>query len=380
MKKRLKKIIVILCIISLLNNYSVVLAVDVATAGNALASYAYNFYKKGEDGSGAARTKYVCEAGVVNLTTLGTAARAKSYFGEAQNGYYGMDCVGWVSFAIHNCLKIGSNTSFEYFVDPQAGAHAPWFEPVSGALKPGDVLTNSHHVYIYIGKIDNRDTIVHCEGWGGPGGPEKTVSSSWGVQCDYLDVYESKKADNVRTGQYRLTESVAAGIDESQISTEGGLLSSGSVSSVSTENKMSDFYYNGIPDGKYSVTKSWFERVIDSLAGVFDFLVGVLTMWVRMVFVGWTAIIENLVTSTVKNITGGSSIESIPVTSTDIESGDNITIEKIVFNHISVFDTNFFNLNDKVDEKKAEEEIEEKEKEESEESGETIESEEITEW
>ena len=77
MKKRLKKIIVILCIISLLNNYSVVLAVDVATAGNALASYAYNFYKKGEDGSGAARTKYVCEAGVVNLTTLGTAARAK---------------------------------------------------------------------------------------------------------------------------------------------------------------------------------------------------------------------------------------------------------------------------------------------------------------
>ena len=109
---------------------------------------------------------------------------------------------------------------------------------------------------------------------------------------------------------------------------------------------MSNFYYNGIPDGKYSVTKGFFERLIESLSEIFDFLIGLITMIVRMVFVGWTAIFETLITSTVKTVSGDSDIISVPVTSTDIESDENISIEKIVFNEISVFDVNFFNFND----------------------------------
>ena len=66
-----------------------------------------------------------------------------------------------------------------------------------------------------------------------------------------------------------------------------------------------------------------------------------------MVFVGWTAIIENLVTFSVETIVGDGDIENIPVTSTEIDSSNNITIEKIVFNQIGIFDVNFFNYNDK---------------------------------
>lgn len=339
MKRIVRKIIAILCIISLLNNYNVALAVDVATAGQALASYAYNFYKKGESGEGAALTKYVCEAGVVSMTNAGTAARCLSYLGRPQNGYYGMDCVGWISFAVHNCLKIGSDSAFEYFVWPES-CTSTYFERVNDTLQPGDVLMNSHHVYMYIGKIDGKDTIVHCTGWGGPGGPAATASNGWGVKCEYLEDYER---GNVRTGQCRITQSCAAGIDSSQISTEGALLSN---SSLLNNANMSNFYYNGIPDGKYSVTKGFFERLIESLAEIFDFLIGIMTMLVRMVFVGWTAIFETLITSTVKTVSGDGDILSVPVTSTDIESNENISIEKIVFNQISVFDVNFFNFND----------------------------------
>ena len=64
-----------------------------------------------------------------------------------------------------------------------------------------------------------------------------------------------------------------------------------------------------------------------------------------MVFVGWAAIFESLITTAVKTATGDENLETVPVTSTDIESGDNITIEKIVFNKMSIFDVNFFNFN-----------------------------------
>ena len=121
---------------------------------------------------------------------------------------------------------------------------------------------------------------------------------------------------------------------------------------------MSDFYYNGIPDGKYSVTKGFWERIIDALAAIFNFLVGLIPNIIKMVVVGWTAIFENLITATVKAAAGGDNIESISVTSTDIESGDNLTIEKIVFNQIGIFDVNFFNFNDVDDDTDATEDAE----------------------
>lgn len=350
MKNKLKKIIVILCIILLFNGYDCSYAVTVEEAGQALASYAYNFYKKGESGSGAALTKYVCEADICNMDTVGTSARSLSYRGTSQNGVYGMDCVGWISFAVHNCLKLGSDTAFTFFVTPQNGGSNGFVSVSDGKLQPGDMLTNSNpHVYMYVGKIDGEDTIVHCVGYGGPGGPKNVTNSGWGVTCEYLSQYEGK--NTARKGHYRISESTANGIDKSQIDTAGELLKGSSKKSASGSQyaiNMSDFYYNGIPNGKYSVTKGILERIIEALAEIFEFLITLIFNILRMVFVGWTAIFENLVTSTVKSVAGEDNIEIISSTDTGIDSGDNVTVEKIVFNQISIFDVNFFNYNEEL--------------------------------
>lgn len=113
---------------------------------------------------------------------------------------------------------------------------------------------------------------------------------------------------------------------------------------------MSDFYYNGIPEGEYTVKGTSSVGLIEALTEIFDFLVALIPNLVKMVFVGWTAIFETLITSTVKTVSGSDDILSIPVTSTEIESNDNISIEKIVFNQISVFDVNFFNFNEQNEE------------------------------
>ena len=347
MKNKIKKIIIIWCIILIIFNNNFSYGVTVEEAGEALASYSYNFYKLGEKGEGAALTRY--RVNDVDLDNSGQSGRAMAYEGKKKEGYYQMDCVGWVSFAIHNCLKIGED-KFSFFVTPQRGAdnYPNYFEPVTGDYKPGDILTNtSPHVYIYIGEINGKGTIVHCTGWGGKGGPENQQSEGWGVECCYLDHYESSSPKT--TGHFRIKKETAENIDKSQINTEGDLLKGTSVSNNSNNVKdlnMSDFYYNGIPDGKYSVTKSFIEVLVDSFDQIFDFIVGALTMVVRMVFVGCTALIELLVNYTLESITGESDLENIPVSSTEVDSGEGITLEKIIFNDIGIFDVNFFNFND----------------------------------
>lgn len=57
---------------------------------------------------------------------------------------YGVDCVGFVSFCVHNSLGIG-NEDFTYFVTPQSRAYAPYFEEISPKpdplnLKRGDII------------------------------------------------------------------------------------------------------------------------------------------------------------------------------------------------------------------------------------------------
>lgn len=78
---------------------------------------------------------------------------------------YAMDCVGWVSFAIHNALNINSTVSgsygFEYFVVPTdcVGVDYSIMETVSGTLQLGDICASSGHVWIYVGNgmlVDSR--------------------------------------------------------------------------------------------------------------------------------------------------------------------------------------------------------------------------------
>lgn len=347
MRKKIKKIIIILCIFLTINNYVVFGAVSRDKYQKAIAGWSYDFYL-----SNGNKTVYSC----TNQSSDWQNQRAHTYMDDLDynGGFYKFDCVGFVAYAIHHATGLGTDT----YVDFTAPKCCPipvnttygfeqhdWNGKIS-ELQPGDILQSqgngSGHVMIYVGDIDKsgKGTIIHCAGYGGPNGPKETVDQGWGVICEYL---ENSTYYNQLNGFGRISDKGLEMIDEGELSDK-----SINVSSILGKNavNMSNFYYNGIPDGKYSVTKGFFEMLIEALLDIFEFLVTLMANIMRMVFVGWTAVAENLVTSTVKSVSGEKDIEIISSTDMGIDSGKNITVEKIVFNQISIFDVNFFNYNE----------------------------------
>lgn len=105
-----------------------------------------------------------------------------------------------------------------------------------------------------------------------------------------------------------------------------------------------DFYYSGTTKGSYTVNKSFIDKLIESLGDILDYLLGILTMGVRMVFIGWTALFERCLTWIFKGATG-EEVAVDEVSSTNlIGSDDWITIDAIFFNHVPLLDINFFNF------------------------------------
>ena len=104
----------------------------------------------------------------------------------------------------------------------------------------------------------------------------------------------------------------------------------------------SDFYYSGTTKGSYTLEKSFLQKIIESLDEILDYILGILTMAVRIVFVGWTALVERLLTWILEGATG-EDIDINEINSTSIsDSNDYITIEAIVFNRVPLFDINIF--------------------------------------
>ena len=104
----------------------------------------------------------------------------------------------------------------------------------------------------------------------------------------------------------------------------------------------SDFYYSGTQKGSYTVDKSFIDIIIDSLGAILDYLLGLCTLGIRMVFIGWTALFERCLTWIFKGATG-EEVAVDEVSSTNlIGSDDWITLDAIFFNHVPLLDVNFF--------------------------------------
>ena len=128
--------------------------------------------------------------------------------------------------------------------------------------------------------------------------------------------------------------------------TPSGNLPSSSGSSTASVN-LSDFYFNGIPDGKYSVahTSIW-TLIIETLAQIADYLIGILTYIIRMPFIGWTAIMDNLLNWTVNTVTDtGVTEEDMGINSAEVEGADDdtrLTIDALLYNDYPLTDINIF--------------------------------------
>lgn len=108
-----------------------------------------------------------------------------------------------------------------------------------------------------------------------------------------------------------------------------------------------DFYYSGTTKGTYTVTKGIFAWLLENLGAIVDWLLGMATMLVRMVFVGWTALIEMLLTwvlETTMNMEMEMGTVSATNVSANTNSSQNVTVEAIVFGLVPMFDINIFNL------------------------------------
>lgn len=105
-----------------------------------------------------------------------------------------------------------------------------------------------------------------------------------------------------------------------------------------------EFYYSGVQKGSYTVEKSFVDKLIETLEAILDYLLGLCTMGVRMVFVGWTALFERCLTMILKGAVG-EPIDVEGASATNLFSADGwVTLDAIFFNHVPLLDINFFNL------------------------------------
>ena len=126
--------------------------------------------------------------------------------------------------------------------------------------------------------------------------------------------------------------------------------------------KEGDFYYSGTTQGRYTVKDGIFSWLLNNLGDIVDWLLGITTLMIRMVFVGWTALIEKLLTWALESTTGldlnGTAVDysseyngigTLKVDTTDLtkisDSSRNVTVEAIVYNKVPALDINFFKLN-----------------------------------
>lgn len=106
-----------------------------------------------------------------------------------------------------------------------------------------------------------------------------------------------------------------------------------------------DFYYAGTTKGTYTVNKGFLEKLVDALGEILDYLLGLMTMGIRIVFVGWTVLLERCLTWILEGATGEDiDIDSMGSTAMT-PSNEYITLEAIFFNRVPLLDINVFNLN-----------------------------------
>lgn len=120
-----------------------------------------------------------------------------------------------------------------------------------------------------------------------------------------------------------------------------------------------EFQYVGTSKGSYKVVKqdSFLDKLINALKELADWLLGIMTMGIRIVFVGWTALIELTLSSAVKSSLGNTTFGEEFVAGTVFGGGgvtnsaakmerdkNIITIESIVFNRVPLLDINMFNF------------------------------------
>lgn len=344
-----------------MSDVSVPLTVE--RAGNYVANFAINF-----------------ESNFGKKATYSTISNeiGRTYDGYDTDGKYYFSSTSWIAFVYNQCLRLQSNDNFssmamDSYVSPHTqSTNATWdesfFEQIkfngdayakvedeatgekkkaeflniatlatNDEIQPGDILVKTKYqapkageaaeeytgeVFLYIG----AGQVLYCKA------PETEDDKTALIKC-YLDDLDCT-IDTV----LRIKETVA----EKILDTDATLIFAG-------KSYDPGITYQGIPGyGTYLGTTTFgdfFRWLVDCLANILDYLVGIITYAVRAVLIGWTNLVENLVHDTLLGSSedvNGAYVNSLTGKANNLDK--RVSIEEILFNKIPILDVNFFGV------------------------------------
>ncbi len=348
-----------LCILLHSNSF----AMTQEEAGNYIANWAIDFYNK--------------HAGDVHYNTddESRAYCIRSVEPWPDTGAYELDCVGFVNMVVVQSTGLPGD-QFRYapitavvWPSNQSGEAVEDdgnFERVTGELQRGDILRNSHHVMVYVG----NGMIIHCDGGGTvglcglsyetPEQYEEKNGSGYNIPC-YTDAYRLRAdvVENLQgtgdSGNRGMIGGIANGIQSAidgitgffgELTNENEVFPEGTALSDEEYNKL---YYKGIATLKGSKkteeakTDDW---SFPSLSDMADWITGFLILPIRAAITGWANIVQ-IVVSEYINAATGEQVTDVTEIMKDMSSymKKTITLEKIVYNEVPIFDANVFEGN-----------------------------------
>ena len=262
--------------------------------------YSFNYWQRGQAYHG------IKTSGTRN--TYGDDIEPLSYTDK-----YAIDCVGWVSMAIHQSTGLDSalvsSGSFGFVTPDHQKGYCTYsngyFEVVSDQPMRGDILIRPDfggklgHVMIYIGN-------------------GKIIDSAGG-----FTTVRERTADDYSLIA-RITDAGVAAINDSDLTTIFN--GKGSITGISGSG---GFNYNGLQAGRIGVRTFKFNWILPNLKEILDWYIGISTYITRAIYVGLTETVEILIDNTMEAVTG-------------VEAS--LTIEKLLFNEVPILDVNFFNF------------------------------------
>lgn len=227
---------------------------------------------------------------------------------EGSGTFYGC-CTCFVHWAYYNALGINL---YDYGYSPKAeeGYSAlqggnQYFDDVSSEeLKPGDILIQPGHSELYVGNGQHANfgctpMEVHSGCGMTPGSGVIAVRLKSSVEAD-------------PTGTVSVGDDLGDEEENLSIYDENG------------------FIYSGVAKIQgYKGSPSFGKWVISSILEILDYLIGIMTLGIRIVIVGWTAIIERFVVDGIVNAVTGVTNERIDGWEKDPNSIDEIDKEVV---------------------------------------------------
>lgn len=342
----LKKSFIILILFVMFFGNSSYATVSGEDAGNAIGWFARNYCSNHRDDS-----------------EYGTNS-SKAYLLEDIDGKYQFNETGWISFVVHNSLKLGSATTYTVFVNLASSSggnislnndfyyvkggddsnNVLKQEDVEKTVKIGDILVEKggQRAGIYEG-----GNIVYCSK---PANDKESCLKEISLYPDEKDT--SRKVFKEYCAIVRIKESSA------------NKLKTGNVTSLLEEDHIQEDKeygkYYGTTQGAYvgSYTFNLFAWIFNAFLGFMEYLMGIIAFLFRAPFIGWANIIENMINDTINNISGirttdkpensnqqTRTIEGDNPSDMDVYVSKRINIEDVIYNNVPILDIDLFDLN-----------------------------------